>query len=142
MKSIARKPRKWKRKVKDCRKSLEDVLRLSEIDDIDVKASLIQSLIPIALDAVNRELQQEVRMLAGERYSRNKENFRWGKQGGSIYLLDQKVPITVPRVRNKKYNLEVPLSTYQKLQKPYKEDEQVFKKLLHGLSTHFPPVYV
>jgi putative transposase len=136
MASLARKPRKWKKKVTERRVALEEVMKLKEIDDIDIRVSFIQALIPVGLDAVNKQLQQDVLMLAGKRYSRGKENVRWTKQGGSVYLLDQKVPVTVPRVRNKIRNAEVPLPTYQKLQDPYREKEQLFKKLLNGLSTH------
>ena len=50
--------------------------------------------------------------------------------------MDQKIPIEVPRVRNKLSNSEVPLEYYQKFQEPYNSGEQVFKKLLNGISTH------
>jgi len=136
MKSIARRQRKWKKKVTQRRKALEDMTTLQEIDDLDVKVSLIQALIPVGLDAVNKKLQEEVKSLAGEKHSRGKKNVRWGGQGGSVYLLDQKVPLTVPRVRNKHHNIVVPLATYQKLQEPYRGDDQLFRKLLNGLSTH------
>lgn len=136
MKSIARTNRRWKEKVTNRRKSLEDMMKLKEIDDIDIKVSLIQALIPLGLEAVNIKLQEEVKSLAGERYTHGKENVRWGKQGGSVYFLDQKVPVTIPRVRDKLNNMEVPLAYYHKLQEPYKEGEQIFKKLLNGLSTH------
>ncbi|MBU1366610.1 MAG: transposase [Candidatus Omnitrophica bacterium] len=61
---------------------------------------------------------------------------RWGIQNGSVYLRDQKIPIDVPRVRNKVDDAEIPLTSYQKLQQPYMEDEQTFKKLLNGISMH------
>jgi transposase-like protein len=136
MASLARKRRKWKKKVSDRRKALENVMKLREIDDIDVRVSLIQALIPVGLYEVNKQLQQDVLMLAGEKHSRGKENVRWTRQDGSVYLLDQKVPVTVPRVRNKVRNVEVSLPTYQKLQDPHRENEQLFKRLLNGLSTH------
>ena len=136
MRSIARNKRKWKKKVTQRRKALKEMMTLNEIDDIDVRVSLIQALIPVGLDAVNRQLQKEVSMLAGEKHRHGKENVRWTRQGGSVYLLDQKVPVIVPRVRNKLRNAEVPLESYQRLQEPYQGDEQVFKKLLNGLSTH------
>lgn len=104
------------------------------IDDIDVKLSLIQSLIPIGLDNVRRILQEEITQIAGEKGLHGKKNVRWGKQWGSVYLLDQKVPVKVPRLRNKGYNMEIPLEAYQKLQHPYKENEQAMKRLLNGLS--------
>ena len=136
MESISRKKRKWKIKVKQRRKDMEAMMDMEKINDIDVKVALIQALIPEGLKAVNEKLQEEIRSLAGERYQHGKENTRWGDQAGSVYLLDQKVPLTVPRLRNKARNLEVPLEYYQKLQEPYQGDKQVFKKLLNGLSTH------
>jgi len=137
MKSLAQKRRKWKVKVISKRKALEETMRLGEeIDDIDVKVGMIQALIPLGLEAVNENLQKEFIMLVGKKHARGKENMRWGSQGGSVYLSDQKVPVTVPRIRNKLRNAEVPLAFYQKMQTPYLDDEQVFKKLLNGLSTH------
>ncbi len=70
---------------------------------IDARAELIQALIPIGLEAVNDLLQQEVVSLVGARYSRSGgegDYARWGRQQGSVYLGDQKVAVTVPRVRN------------------------------------------
>lgn len=137
MASLAQKRRRWKVKVVSKRKALEDMMRLKrDIDDVDVKVSMIQALIPLGLEAVNENLQKEVIFLAGRKYAHGKEKMRWGSQNGSVYLLDQKVPVSVPRIRNKIRNVEVSLSFYQKMQEPYHEDGQVFKKLLNGLSTH------
>jgi putative transposase len=136
MKSIAKKRRKWKQKVSQRRRVLQEMMGLKEINDIDVKVALIQALIPEGLEAVNEKLQAEILALAGEKRRHGKENVRWGNQPGSVYLRDQKVPILVPRVRNKLRSIEVPLQYYQRFQEPYQGDEQVFKKLLNGLSTH------
>lgn len=136
MKSIAQRQRKWKVKVGAKRESLEDRMKMREIEDIDVRVSMIQALIPVGLEKMNEELQKEVCRLAGTKYEHGKENVRWGGQSGSVYLLDQKVPMRVPRVRNTLSNTEVPLRTYQKFQEPYQDGEQVFVRLLNGLSTH------
>jgi len=137
MRSLAQKRRKWKVKVVSKRKALKETMALKEgIDDIDIKVDMIQALIPLGLEAVNENLQREVLRLAGRRHERGKDNTRWGSQGGSVYLADQKVPIAVPRVRNKISNTEVPLEFYQKMQAPYLDGEQAFKRLLNGLSTH------
>lgn len=136
MRSLARKPRRWKRKVIQKRQALKEMMELGEINDIDVRVSLIQALIPAGLESVNKELQKEVLLLAGRKHARGKENVRWGRQNGSVYLLDQKVPMEVPRLRNKAHNIEVPLPCYRKLQEPYQGDDKLFKKLLNGLSTH------
>ena len=60
-------------------KQIEEVMALNEIDDIDVRVSLIQALIPAGLEAVSRQLQKEVSMLAGEKYRHGKENVRWSR---------------------------------------------------------------
>ena len=104
--------------------------------DIDVRMELIQALIPLGLWHVKEVLEQEVKALAGERYKREGiEGYdRWGKQWGSVYLRDQKVPILVPRVRNRQAGKEISLRSYERLQEPRNGDEGVLKRILHGLS--------
>ena len=89
--------------------------------DVEARAALIQALIPVALDRVREELQAEVERLAGKRYERAGRppgHVRWTSQRGSIYLADQKIPIQVPRVRDRLRNVEVPLPLYERLQEP------------------------
>jgi len=72
-------------------------------EDLDTRVALIQALIPLGLGAVEEELQREVERLAGPRYARKDgapDRVRWGRQRGSVYLLDHKVPVQVPRVRD------------------------------------------
>ena len=104
--------------------------------EIDARAELIQALIPIGLEAVNELLQQEVVSLVGARYSHGGESdcARWGRQQGSVYLGDQKVAVTVPRVRNLRSKQEVPLASYQALGRPQRADHAALLKLLKGLS--------
>lgn len=81
-------------------------------EDLDTRIALIQALIPLGLQAVAEVLQQEVATLAGPRYAREDgapHLVRWGRQPGSVYLADQKLPIQVPRVRNRQAAIEVPL---------------------------------
>lgn len=81
--------------------------------------AMIQALIPLGLRAVEDALQQEVAVLAGARYAHGDgqpDLVRWGKQPGSIYLADQKLPISVPRVRDQAQRREVSLTTYHQLQ--------------------------
>ena len=87
--------------------------------DIQTKVDLIQALIPLGLMAVSEQLKEEVEELAGERYSRNggkPGHCRWGSQPGSVYLSDQKVGISVPRVRNIAKKEEVRLERSQGMQ--------------------------
>lgn len=85
------------------------------IDDGTVLLSMMQALIPLGLKAVEEALQRDVTALAGARYARHDGTpgvARWGQQRGSIYLADQKIPITVPRVRDLHAGTERPLATY------------------------------
>lgn len=106
--------------------------------DVEARAAVIQALIPVALDRVREELQADVERLAGKRYERAgrpRGHVRWTAQRGSIYLADQKIPIQVPRVRDRLRNLEVPLPLYERLQEPRACDTGLLHKVLGGLST-------
>lgn len=110
---------------------------VGEVGELDSRVELIQALIPLGLEAVNELLQQEVTALAGPRYQRSggvPGHDRWGSQPGSVYLADQKVTVTVPRVRDVRRGQEVPLSTYQQLRQPRRADEAALRKILKGLS--------
>lgn len=139
MESLARKRRKWKVKVIEKRKAVKEMMERfnSAGKDVNLTVEFIQALIPLGLKAVGEELEKEVNMLAGVWYKRDdKRAYRWGGQDGSVYLSDQKVPIKVPRLRDKAFNEEIPLEVYQKLQQPYRSDRQTILKLLNGISTH------
>lgn len=105
--------------------------------DLDAKVALIQALIPLGLQAVHDALQLEVGQLAGPRYARDgglPGHVRWSREQGSIYLLDQKVPVTYQRVRDQRHAAEVPLRTYLALQEPRALDAGLLRKLLVGLT--------
>lgn len=102
-----------------------------------VTLAMIQALIPLGLKAVEEALRAEVTALAGARYQHHDNApgvVRWGKQAGSIYLADQKVPLTIPRVRDREAGHELPLATYQQLQTPRAHDLGLFRRVLGGLS--------
>ncbi len=132
--NASKKRGKSKVKISDKREAAMQRIVDSYSENFDVKLAVIRELIPLALREVTKELQNEVKRLAGEKHSRGGSNARWGRQNGSIYLRDQKIPIQVPRVRDTEANLEVPLETCQRLQQPC-DDENVMRKLLHGIST-------
>jgi len=82
----------------------------------DLRAMLLQALIPLGLEAACALVEEEVHALAGPRYARDGgDRARWGRQRGFIYLADQKLALRVPRVRDQKANAEVPLQTYARL---------------------------
>jgi len=107
------------------------------IDDGTARLAVIQELIPLGLDAVRDALTEEVVALAGARYARADAHpavVRWGRQRGSIYVADQKLPIMVPRVRDRVQGREVPLATYEQFQTPRALDVGLFRRVLGGLS--------
>ena len=103
---------------------------------VNGRIELIQSLIPIGLEAVNEELQAEVaRVVGGAEYERTGSGLsRWGSNPGSVCLGGQKVMVEVPRVRDLQRGREVPLKTYQELRKGARFDEHVFRQLINGMS--------
>ncbi len=105
----------------------------AEVDERSVAVALIQALIPLGFRAVQDALQQEVVALAGARYAHADGHggiARWGSQAGSIFLLDQKAPITVPRVRDVRAGTEVALTTYAQLPTPRTQDVGLFRRVL------------
>ena len=107
------------------------------LDDGTAMLAMIQALIPLGLKAVEDALAQEVTALAGVRYAHDDAQphlARWGSQPGSIFLADQKLPIQVPRVRDRAAGHEVPLATYHAFQTPRALDVGLFLRVLGGLS--------
>jgi transposase-like protein len=100
----------------------------------ETRMAAIQTLIPIALERVNEDLQKEFSSLVGKRYARGKQLGPWGSNNGSVYLGDQKMPVRVPRVRDRIADTEVSLRTYQRLQSPGVIDDLAFRRVINGLS--------
>ena len=134
--NVSKKRGRAKIKISDKREAVMRRIVDSYSEDFDIKVLVIQELIPLGLKAVHDELINEVKRLAGEKHSRGGDKARWGRQNGSIYLRDQKFPIQVPRVRDVEANREVRLETYRRLQRPFDDNRDVLRRLLHGLSTH------
>ncbi|MEK7223750.1 MAG: transposase [Pseudomonadota bacterium] len=133
MKSVVQIQRQGK--VKDVRASAAAAGLPTE--EIDSTVALIQALIPLGLQAVGEALDAAVAAVAGTRYCRTggcPSVVRWGQQPGSVYLADQKLPVPVPRIRDRVANREIPLTTYARLQVPRAADVGLFRKVLVGLT--------
>lgn len=109
-----------------------------DLSSIETQVALVQALIPIALERVGELLTEEVVALAGRRYARDDgaaSRVRWGRQAGSVYLGQQKLPVSVPRVRDRATQREVRLQSYAALQAPRELDRALVHGILGGLST-------
>ncbi len=102
------------------------------------KVALIQALIPLGLQAVQDllEARSPATSPAPAISARGGSPgcVRWGQQRGSIYLADQKLPVTHTRVRDRVRNQEVPLQSYQRSRRRAQADAGLFRKVLLGLS--------
>jgi transposase-like protein len=103
--------------------------------ELDSRLELIRALIPIGLAYVQDELEREVTSLAGARYSRKEAEEtvrRHGTNPGSVRLAGRRVPIRVPRLRGP--GGEVQLESYADLHHGGDMDEELFKRVLYGVS--------
>jgi transposase-like protein len=99
------------------------------------RVAMIQALIPMGLSLVEQELQNEVTVLAGPRYhNRGVVYGRHGSNPGSVYVYDQKVRVSVPRVRHKETGEEAGLSNYAAFQQPTPIDALSLSRVVHGIS--------
>lgn len=127
MRKVSRIRRKSSRKIR--------VVGQEEYEGMGVsnRMDLIEALIPLGLKAVAEELQEEVKRLAGDRYSRGPIS-RHGTNGGSVVLGGQRLAIDVPRIRDRMLGREIPLSSYQRLHRGSSMEEAALIRVLKGLS--------
>jgi len=99
------------------------------------RMAMIQTLIPLGIQAATDEMRREAEGLMGELYARGKVLGPWGSNPGSIYLGDQKTRLRVRRVRNRLTREEIPLKSYQRLQSPAVIDHLALQRVINGIST-------
>lgn len=87
------------------------------------------------LFVINELMRLESEQLAGGRYARNTDVDRWGTQTGFVRVGGQKLAVDKPRMRSKSKRNEVPLETYRAFQNPEQQTEQIYERLIGGLST-------
>ncbi|MFH1653412.1 MAG: transposase [Pseudomonadota bacterium] len=127
------------KRVQGIRKKYRKKARVIKIDEyeglkLDSRLELIEQLIPLGLMKVQEELQEEVRQLAGERYSRG-DYVRYGTNPGSVVLGGQRIGIGVPRVRDKRMKSETVLKSYSRLHNgAHSMEEMAMNRILKGIS--------
>jgi transposase-like protein len=107
-----------------------------EHEALDTKVAVVHNILQLGVQYVQELLSNAVESVAGPLYQRKGQagNVRWTKQGGWVYIGDQKVRVNYQRVRNKTTSQDVPLTVYEQLQQPRGTDEQLLRKVVHGLS--------
>lgn len=106
----------------------------------EVLALAQRGLMNLALAAFTKlaeeMMQWETATLAGPKNQTNpsRENSRWGAQPGYCVVGGQKVPLRRPRVRDARHR-EIPLGSYEMLQRASLMEDSVWHKIMHGLTT-------
>ena len=98
-----------------------------------------QGLMKLALEAFTllseEMMKREASFLAGPKNKADDSRtmMRWGTQAGYCVVGGQKVPLKRPRIRDVRKR-EVPLGSYEMLQKASLMDDAVWHKIMHGLT--------
>ena len=120
----------------------EKIKTISQLlsEDTTSKLALVKHYLELNILLVNELLEEEVRSLAGERYSRDKPHegrySRWGTNPGSVRIGEEKVNIAVPRVYDQESGENVSLNSYKDLRATEADEYRLMKGMLHGLSTN------
>lgn len=110
------------------------VIPLKEVIDL-VQRGLMNLALRTFREVAETVMDHEVTALVGPKHHANcsRDAVRWGSQRGYCVVGGQKVPLNKPRVRNQQ-NQEVPLGSYELLQRASLMEESVWQKIMHGLT--------
>ena len=106
----------------------------------EAAALVQQGLMHLALATFTQVAEQmmrwEVDQIAGPKQKAHalRAAERWGSQRGYYVVAGQKVPLQRPRVRDVRRR-EVPLGSYESLQRASLLEDAVWHKIMHGLTT-------
>ena len=126
---------KFRQLANQAGQTIQLVIPLKEIVEL-----IQRGLMPLAIDAFTLVAKQtmdlEVAALVGPKNQANPEraNMRWGSEPGYCVVGGQKIPLARPRVRDTRKK-EVPLGSYELLQRASLMEESVWQKMMHGLTT-------
>lgn len=115
--------------------SVQLVIPLKEVVDLAQRGLMCLALRTFT-ELAESVMHQEVTALVGPKNHPNRERdaVRWGSERGYCVVGGQKVPLDRPRVRDKRCR-EVPLGSYELMQRASLMEESVWQKMMHGLTT-------
>lgn len=106
---------------------------------MDLKFELLGNHFELCRVMINQIFEELVREKTGDRYSHaengDKKFYRHGFNPGSIKMGGQRLPVEIPRIRESQTGQCVPLSGVEKLKNIEAPNDEMFKSVLHGLST-------
>jgi putative transposase len=116
-------------------RAVQLVIPLKEVVDL-VQRGLMSLALRAFTQVAEEVMDHEVTALVGPRNQANPERgkVRWGSERGYCVVGGQKIPLQRPRVRDSRKQ-EVPLGSYELMQRASLMEESVWKKIMHGLTT-------
>ena len=121
---------------KSTKTHLEKITWLSE-QPFDIRLSLIQNYFELARIMTNELFEDIVRTYTGDRYFHDpngKKYYRHGSNPGSIRLNDQKLPVSVPRIREASSGKCVSVPEFSRSRQLEEPSDKVLQTVLHGIS--------
>jgi putative transposase len=114
--------------------NIQLIIPLKEVVDL-VQRGLMNLALSAFQKVAEEVMDQEVTALVGQKNQANRdEKMRWGSERGYCVVGGQKIPLERPRVRDTRHK-EVPLGSYEMLQRASLMEESVWHKMIHGLTT-------
>ena len=115
--------------------SVQLVIPLKEVVEL-IQRGLMNLAMTAFTQLAENVMDCEVTALVGPKNQANPErgNVRWGNESGYCVVNGQKIPLARPRVRDTGKR-EVPLGSYEMLQRASLMEESVWHKMMHGLTT-------
>lgn len=130
-----------KRNTKRRKQSASEFQELIGKDNFTKKVADIISVGKKSIDALNQEigkmlvesiLLMDRENIAGPDYAPTADIYKWAHQQGSVFIGDQKVKISKPRLRGPKG--EIALPSYEKLKERGQFSEEMLTQMMSGLS--------
>ena len=105
---------------------------------VDLQLMMMETASEVLRLLASTLMREEVRQLAGERYQRRKPHngryVRWGSNPGSVRIGAERMPVSVPRVRDRHEGQEQALQTYQALHDGARPAPHVAEAILLGIA--------
>ena len=106
---------------------------------VDIKFEMVMNHFEMSRIMINQIFEESIREKTGDRYEHaltgQKKYYRHGFNPGSVKLGDHKLPVEIPRIREASSGKCIPLPGIEKFKQIEEPNEEVLKKVLHGIST-------
>ena len=127
--------KKFRQLVDQAQQPIQLVIPLKEVVEL-IQRGLMNLAMAAFTKLAEEVMGYEVTALVGPKNQADatRVNARWGSESGYCVVGGQKIPLERPRVRDTRKR-EVPLGSYEMLQRASLMEESVWKKMMNGLTT-------